>query len=63
MDLKTHKQTLNERLIVLIHDLNEQFSNDVELPEVIRDLTRVSKFLIKNELKKFENENKNQRST
>ncbi len=51
-------QTLNERVIVLIHDLNEQFSNDAELPEVIRDLTRVSKFLIKKELKKFDDETK-----
>ncbi len=50
-------QTLNEKVIVLITELNEQFSNDAELPEVIRDLTRVSKFLIKNELKKFDDEN------
>ncbi len=48
---------LNGKVIVFTRELNEQFSNDAELPEVIRDLTRVSKFLLKNELKKFEDEN------
>lgn len=53
MDLK-----LNEKVLKLIKEIQVTFEGDPELSEVIRDLTRVSKFLIKKELKKFDDENK-----
>ena len=48
---------LNTKVLELIRDVRDTFKDDPELPEVIRDLTRVSKFLLKNELKKFDDEN------
>ena len=58
MDLKTHKatQTLNEGVIRLIFELNEQFSNDAELPEINEHLKRVSKYLHIKSLKLFNDE-------
>lgn len=50
-------QTLNERVIVLIFDLNKQFGNDAELLEITEHLKRVSKYLHGNSLKLFEYEN------
>ena len=59
MDLDDHKtiQSLNERVIVLIWELNKQFGNDAELPEINEHLKRVSKFLHSKILKTFEYEN------
>jgi len=47
-------KNLNEKLLKLIKEIHDTFVNDSELPEVERDLKRVSKFLLKNELKKFD---------
>ena len=47
---------LNDKVLELIFEIQETYPGDPELTEVIRDLTRVSKFLLKNELKKFEDE-------
>ncbi len=49
-------KNLNEKVLELISEIQKTFKDDPELPEILRDLTRVSKFLIKNELKKFDNE-------
>ena len=59
MDLKTHKitQSLNERFIVLIWELNELLGDDPELPEINEHLKRVSKFVHKNSFKIFDYEN------
>ena len=48
---------LNEKVLELIFEIQDTFPGDSELIEVIRDLTRVSKFLLSKELKKFDNEN------
>jgi len=45
---------LNEKILELIFEIQDTFPGDPELLEVIRDLTRVSKFLLSKELKKFE---------
>ncbi len=50
-------QTLNERVIVLIHDLNEQFSNYAEMPQIREHMKRVSKFVHIKSLKLFDDEN------
>ena len=47
---------LNEKVLELIFEIQDTFPGDSELIEVIRDLTRVSKFLLSKELKKFDNE-------
>lgn len=49
-------QTLNERVIVLIWELNE-LSKDSETRENIEHLKRVSKYLHNNSLKLFNHEN------
>lgn len=58
MDLKTHQtmQSLNERVIVLIWEINE-LSNYPELRENIEHLVRVSKNLHIKSLKTFNDEN------
>ena len=45
---------LNEKVLELIFEIQDTFPGDPELTEVIRDLTRVSKFLLSKELKKFD---------
>ena len=50
-------EKLNDKVLELIFEIQETYPGDPELLEVIRDLTRVSKFLLKNELKKFDDEN------
>ncbi len=45
---------LNEKVLELILEIKVFFKDDPDLPEVIRDLTRVSKFLLNKELKKFD---------
>jgi len=59
VDLKTHKvtQTLNERVIGFIRELNEDFRDDPELLEVQEHLKRISKDLQNQSLKLFNNEN------
>lgn len=47
---------LNEKVLELIKEIRDTFKDDPELPEVIRDLTRISKFLIKKELEKYKDE-------
>lgn len=49
--------TLNEDVLSLMRDLNIYYSDDTELPEVIRQLERVSQYLVKKQLKTFEDEN------
>ena len=53
-------QTLNERVIVFIAKLNEQFSNDAGIMEVNEHLTRLSINLHSNSLKLFDDENTRQ---
>jgi len=48
---------LNEKVLELIFEIQDTFPGDPELTDVIRDLTRVSKFLLSKELKKFDDEN------
>ena len=50
---------LNEKVIELIKEIQDTFKDDPDLPEVMRDLKRVSKFLLSKQLKKFEDENNN----
>jgi len=52
-------EILNEKILILIKEIQDTFKDDPELPEIIRDLTRVSKALLEKELKKFDDENKN----
>lgn len=53
-------KNLNEKVLELIKEIQKTFEDDPEFAaEVIRDLTRVSKLLIKNELKLFDDELKN----
>ena len=49
---------LNEKVIKLIKEIQDTFPCDPDLPEVIRDLIRVSKFLLSKQLKKFDDESK-----
>ena len=49
---------LNEKVLELIFEIQDTFPGDSELLEFIRDLNRVSKFLLRKELKKFDDENK-----
>ena len=48
--------TLNEQTLSLIQALNTHFGNDRELPEVVRQLERVSKYLVSKTLKTFDDE-------
>ena len=50
---------LNEKVIGLIKDIQDTFPGDPDLPEIIRDLKRVSNTLLLKELKKFDDENNN----
>jgi len=52
-------EKLNDKVLELIFEIQDTYPGNPELTEVIRDLTRVSKFLLKNELKKFEDETQN----
>lgn len=58
MDLKTHKamQTLNERVMVFIAELNEQFSNDVDMSEINDHLRRLIILVHLKSLKIFDDE-------
>ena len=47
---------LNEKVLILIKEIQDTFPGDPDLPEVMRDLKRVSKFLLLKELKKFDDE-------
>ena len=47
---------LNDKVLELIKEVNVAFKDDPELPEIIRDLTRISKALLGKELKKFDDE-------
>lgn len=49
-------QTLNERVIVLIWELNEHLGEDAEMPEITEHLKRVSKYLHNHSLKLFNHE-------
>ena len=49
---------LNEKVLILIKEIQDTYPGDPELTEVIRDLIRVSKFLLSKQLKKFDDENK-----
>ena len=49
--------TLNEQTLSLIQALNTHFGKDRELPEVVRQLERVSKYLVSKQLKTFDDEN------
>ena len=44
---------LNEKVLELIREIKNTFKDDPDLPEIIRDLTRVSKILLLKELKKY----------
>jgi len=59
VDLKTHKiiQSLNERIIGFIRELNEDFGDAPELFEVQEQLKRISKDLQNQSLKLFKDEN------
>jgi len=50
-------ETLNKKLLELIFEIKKAYSDDPELSDVVRDLTRVSKYLLEKELKKFNNGN------
>jgi len=52
-------KTLNKKLLELIFEIQDEYPGDPELVEVVRDLTRVSKYLLRKELEKFNDENKN----
>ena len=45
---------LNEKVIELIKEIQDTFKDDPDLPEIIRDLTRLSNTLLIKELKKFD---------
>ena len=47
---------LNEKVIELIKEIQDTFKDDPDLPEIIRDLKRVSNTLLLKELKKFDDE-------
>ena len=49
---------LNEKVLELIKEIKDTFPDDPDLPEIIRDLTRLSRTLLIKELKKFDDENK-----
>ena len=65
MDLKTHKvtQSINERVIVFIRELNEDFGDAPELLEVQERLKRISKDLQNQSLKLFKDENNRNNET
>ena len=48
---------LNEKVIELIKEIQDTFPGDPDLPEIIRDLTRLSNTLFIKQLKKFDDEN------
>ena len=48
---------LNEKVIELIKEIQDTFPSDPDLPEIIRDLTRLSNTLFIKELKKFDDGN------
>ncbi len=52
-------QTLNGKVIVFIAELNEQFSNDVDMSEINDHLRRLSILVHSKSLKLFDDENKN----
>ena len=47
---------LNEKVLILIKEIQDTFPSDPDLPEIIRDLTRLSRTLLIKELKKFDDE-------
>ena len=47
---------LNDKVLELIKEIRDAFENDPELPEMIRDLTRVSKILVEKDLEKYKDE-------
>ena len=47
---------LNEKVIELIKEIQDTFKDDPYLPEIIRDLTRLSNTLFIKQLKKFDDE-------
>ena len=47
---------LNEKVLELIKEIKDTFPGDPDLPEIIRDLTRLSNTLFIKELKKFDDE-------
>ena len=47
---------LNEKVLELIKEIQDTFPGDPDLPEIIRDLIRVSRYLLSKQLKKFDNE-------
>jgi len=47
-------KNLNGKVLELILEIKVFFKDDPDLPGVIRDLIRVSKFLVSKELKKFD---------
>ena len=49
-------KNLNEKVLLLIKEIRDTYKDDTDLPEIIRDLTRVSKYLVIKELKKFDDE-------
>ncbi len=50
-------QTLNGKVIVFIWELNEQFSNDVDMQEINDHLRRLSIIVHSKSLKLFDDEN------
>ena len=49
-------KNLNDKVLELIKEIRDTFKNDPELPEMIRDLTRISKILVEKELEKYKTE-------
>ena len=49
-------KNLNEKVLKLISEIKDALKDDPELPEMIRDLTRVSKILLEKELDKYKTE-------
>ena len=47
---------LNEKVLELIKEIQDTFPGDPDLPEIIRDLSRVSNTLLLKELKKYDDE-------
>ena len=45
---------LNEKVLELMYEIQDTFPGDPDLPEIIRDLTRLSNTLFIKELKKFD---------
>jgi len=65
MERKEHNEavTLNERVMSFIKELNENYGNYIELPEMNEQLTRISKHLHSQSLKPFNDENNRNNET